>query len=149
MDIKYKYTIESTIFDPEIWTFLSVKCWVRLTLTTHISNIQLVKIQIKNVKKSNELKNQIFIQILFFCHRKNVRHWAISILRSSLFANILILKVLTDPTMKTRLISFESQPKKIVVLVEVVIGVVVVVVHVVVVVIPVVKSFSCHTQLLS
>ena len=39
---------------------------------------------------------------------------------------------------KTRLISIESQPKKIVVVVVVVIGVVVVVVHVVVVVIPVV-----------
>ena len=39
---------------------------------------------------------------------------------------------------KTRLISIESQPKKIVVMVVVVIGVVVVVVHVVVVVIPVV-----------
>ena len=38
----------------------------------------------------------------------------------------------------TRLISIESQPKKIVVVVVVVIGVVVVVVHVVVVVIPVV-----------
>ena len=40
--------------------------------------------------------------------------------------------------MLTRLISTESQPKKIVVLVGVVIGVVVVLVHVVVVVIPVV-----------
>ena len=39
---------------------------------------------------------------------------------------------------KTRLISIESQPKKVVVGVVVVIGVVVVVVHVVVVVIPVV-----------
>ena len=39
---------------------------------------------------------------------------------------------------KTRLISIESQPKKIVVVVVVVIGVVVVVVHVVVVVVPVV-----------
>ena len=39
---------------------------------------------------------------------------------------------------KTRLISIESQPKKIVVVVVVVIGIVVVVVHVVVVVIPVV-----------
>ena len=39
---------------------------------------------------------------------------------------------------KTRLISIESQPKKIVVVVVVVIGVVVVVVHVVVVVFPVV-----------
>ena len=39
---------------------------------------------------------------------------------------------------KTRLISIESQPKKIVVVVVVVIGVVVVGVHVVVVVIPVV-----------
>ena len=39
---------------------------------------------------------------------------------------------------QTRLISIESQPKKIVVVVVVVIGVVVVVVHVVVVVIPVV-----------
>ena len=39
---------------------------------------------------------------------------------------------------ETRLISIESQPKKIVVVVVVVIGVVVVVVHVVVVVIPVV-----------
>ena len=38
----------------------------------------------------------------------------------------------------TRLISIESQPKKIVVVVVVVIGVVVVVVHVVVVVVPVV-----------
>ena len=38
----------------------------------------------------------------------------------------------------TRLISIESQPKKIVVVVVVVIGVVIVVVHVVVVVIPVV-----------
>jgi len=38
----------------------------------------------------------------------------------------------------TRLISIESQPKKIVVVVVVVIGVVVIVVHVVVVVIPVV-----------
>ena len=38
----------------------------------------------------------------------------------------------------TRLISIESQPKKIVVVVVVIIGVVVVVVHVVVVVIPVV-----------
>ena len=44
------------------------------------------------------------------------------------------------PTAKTsRLISIESQPKKIVVVVLVVIGVVVVVVHVVVVVIPVVN----------
>ena len=40
---------------------------------------------------------------------------------------------------KTRLISIESQPKKIVVVVVVVIGVVVVVVHLVVVVIPVVN----------
>ena len=40
--------------------------------------------------------------------------------------------------MITRLISIESQPKKIVVVVVVVIGVVVVVVHVVVVVFPVV-----------
>ena len=40
---------------------------------------------------------------------------------------------------KTRLISIESQPKKIVVMVVVVIGVDVVVVHVVVVVIPVVN----------
>ena len=39
---------------------------------------------------------------------------------------------------RTRLISIESQPKKIAVVVVVVIGVVVVVVHVVVVVIPVV-----------
>ena len=39
---------------------------------------------------------------------------------------------------QTRLISIESQPKKIVVVVAVVIGVVVVVVHVVLVVIPVV-----------
>ena len=38
---------------------------------------------------------------------------------------------------KTRLISIESQPKKIVVVVVVVIGVVVVVIHVVVVIIPV------------
>ena len=41
--------------------------------------------------------------------------------------------------MRTRLISIESQPKKIVVVVVVVIGVVVVVVHVVVVVFPVVN----------
>ena len=40
----------------------------------------------------------------------------------------------------TRLISIESQPKKIVVVVGVVIGVVVVVVHVIVVVIPVVDT---------
>ena len=47
--------------------------------------------------------------------------------------------VLSDSTIKTRLISIESQPKKIVFVVVVVIGgVVVVVVHVVVVVIPVV-----------
>ena len=39
---------------------------------------------------------------------------------------------------ETRLISIESQPKKIVVVVVIVIGVVVVVVHVVVIVIPVV-----------
>ena len=41
-------------------------------------------------------------------------------------------------TNKTRLLSIESQPKKIVVVIVVVIGAVVVVVHVVVVVIPVV-----------
>ena len=41
---------------------------------------------------------------------------------------------------ETRLISIESQPKKIVVVVVVVIGVVVFVVHVVVVVIPVVDT---------
>ena len=41
---------------------------------------------------------------------------------------------------KTRLISIESQPKKIVVVVVVVIGVVAVAVHVVVVVIPVVDT---------
>ena len=46
--------------------------------------------------------------------------------------------VLSKKNHKTRLISIESQPKKIVVVVVVVIGVVVVVVDVVVVVIPVV-----------
>ena len=69
--------------------------------------------------------------------------------------------------MSTRLISIESQPKKIVVVVMVVIGLVVVVVHVVVVIISVVisvtadiefvwvvgggglKSYSCHIHLLS
>ena len=42
--------------------------------------------------------------------------------------------------LETRLISIESQPKKIVVVVVVVVGVVVIVVHVVVVVIPVVDT---------
>ena len=48
---------------------------------------------------------------------------------------------------KTRLISIESQPKKIVVVVGVVIGVVVVVVHVVVVVIPVVDPRNLPLKL--
>ena len=47
----------------------------------------------------------------------------------------------------TRLISIESQPKKIVVVVVVVIGVVVVVVHVVVVVIPVVDPRNLPLKL--
>ena len=45
-----------------------------------------------------------------------------------------------EKNVSTRLISSESQPKKIVVVVVVVIGVIVVVVHVVVVVIPVVDT---------
>ena len=48
---------------------------------------------------------------------------------------------------KTRLISIESQPKKIVVVVVVVIGVVVVVVHVVIVVIPVVDPRNLPLKL--
>ena len=47
---------------------------------------------------------------------------------------------------KTRLISIESQPKKIVVVVVVVIGVGVVVVHVVAVVIPVVDTRNIHNK---
>ena len=47
----------------------------------------------------------------------------------------------------TRLISIESQPKKIVVVVVVVIGVVVIVVHVVVVVIPVVDPRNLPLKL--
>ena len=43
---------------------------------------------------------------------------------------------------KTRLISIESQPKKIVVVVVVVFGVVVFVIHVVVVVVPAVNPFK-------
>ena len=46
----------------------------------------------------------------------------------------------------TRLISIESQPKKITVVVVVVIGVVVVVVHVVDVVIPVVDTRNIHNK---
>ena len=48
---------------------------------------------------------------------------------------------------ETRLISIESQPKKIVVVVVVVIGVVVIVVHVVVVVIPVVDPRNLPLKL--
>ena len=50
-------------------------------------------------------------------------------------------------TLKTRLISIESQPKKIVVVVVVVIVVVVFVVHVVVVVIPVVDPRNLPLKL--
>ena len=59
-------------------------------------------------------------------------------MRQSFFKTRLWGNFHTDICLKTRLISIEWQPKKIVVLVVVVIGVVVVLVHVVVVVIPVV-----------
>ena len=52
-----------------------------------------------------------------------------------------------DKENRTRLISIESQPKKIVVVVVVVIGVVVVVVYVVVVVIPVVDPRNLPLKL--
>ena len=54
---------------------------------------------------------------------------------------------LSPKNSETRLISIESQPKKIVVVVVVVIGVVVVVVHVVIVVIPVVDPRNLPLKL--
>ena len=69
--------------------------------------------------------------------RKRVKLYAVSFFQTNFmlltqqFMKLFLLNV-------TRLISIESQPKKIVVVVVVVIGVVVVVVHLVVVVIPVV-----------
>ena len=54
---------------------------------------------------------------------------------------------MSNKSYKTRLISIESQPKKIVVVVVVIIGGVVVVVHVVIVVIPVVDPRNLPLKL--
>ena len=59
---------------------------------------------------------------------------------------MIIYEFLVWKELKTRLISIESQPKKIVVVAVVVIGVAVVVVHLVVVVIPVVDPRNIYLK---